>query len=148
MIRRIAYTEWTRCFSHISPYSGVVDTIKKLRALPLKTAVLSDFPLSDRLERLGIDGLWDVKMSSEDTQYLKPSPKPFLMMAERLGMDPGRILYVGNNYEYDVMGAAAAGMKTALTGSCLNKKGKADIVFKTYKELWHKIIGLYSTGGV
>jgi putative hydrolase of the HAD superfamily len=148
LIKKVAYTEWNRCFSRIRPFAGTADTIRKLRMIHLKTAVLSDFPLADRLERLGLDNLWDVEMSSEDTQYLKPSPKPFLMMAEKLGVSPDRILYVGNNYEYDAVGAAAVGMQTALIGSGLNKKRKVDIVFATYKELWDKIIGLYSTGGV
>lgn len=148
LIHRIAYGEWNRCFSRICPFPGVRQTVVRLREIGLKTAVLSDFPLGDRLERLGLDGLWDVAMSSEDAGSLKPDPQPFRELAKRLEADPGRILYVGNNCEYDVGGAAAAGMQTALIGSCLNKKHKADIVFTNYKMLENKIIGLYSTGGV
>ncbi len=44
----------------------------------------------------------------------KPSPPFFRAAAERLGVEPGEILVVGDSPENDVAGAVAAGLRTAL----------------------------------
>ena len=43
----------------------------------------------------------------------KPEPKIFQLAASELGVDERRILFVGDNPEADILGAARAGMQTA-----------------------------------
>ena len=66
--------------------------------------------------------------------------KALRVEAEKLGVKPEEILYVGNSIKYDVMGARNYGMKTAylLKGfrKIFNIKcSLADISFKNYRQL-------------
>jgi phosphoglycolate phosphatase len=48
----------------------------------------------------------------DSTPHLKPHPAPLLFAAERLQLDPGECLYVGDDLR-DVQAARAAGMRSA-----------------------------------
>jgi putative hydrolase of the HAD superfamily len=76
-------------------------------------AVLSDYPVKNKLAYLGLDNLWDCALSSEEACYLKPHIAPFRYVAAKLQEPPEQILYVGDIYEYDIAGAHNAGMKAA-----------------------------------
>ena len=40
----------------------------------------------------------------------KPDPRAFRLLADRLGVEPGEILFIGDDVERDIAGATAAGM--------------------------------------
>jgi len=118
LIEGRVYTHWYKTFRKLRPFEGLNECIGEFRKAGLKVGVLSDFPIRHRLEDLGLEGPWDCAFSSEETGYLKPHPQAFQVLANRLGMLPSEILYVGNSYTYDVLGAFSAGMPCAhLTGS-------------------------------
>ena len=129
------YTRWYRIFRSLKPYPGLRETIADFRARGLKLAILSDFPIRHRLTDLGLDGPWDLAFSSEETGFLKPHPRPFEVMAERLGLPTEEILYVGNSYTYDVEGAWAAGMPCAHLTRKPRAGGKAVLSFSRYGDL-------------
>ncbi len=130
LIDRVIYGEWMCLLRRIHPFPHVRATLLRLRGLGLKLGLLSDFPVERKLEFLGLQGLWDTSFCSEDTGYLKPHPSPFQRLARDLGVEPRRILYVGDSVSYDVQGAAAAGMHTALVG---RRHPAADLCFRSYE---------------
>ncbi len=138
-IRNQIYGRWEQLYRTIKPFRGVRQAWLELRNMGLKTGLLSDFPLGNKPEALGIADISDAFCCSEETGYLKPDGKPFLYLAETLGFDPEEILYVGNSYEKDIIGARAAGMKTALivspTFHAERRYPLADIIFRRYGEL-------------
>lgn len=139
------YDGWKSVFPKIKPYKYVVEVITLLKQKGFKIALLSDFLIEQKCNVWGILPLCDVALSSEEVGALKPSPHPFLALAKGLNLPPKKILYVGNNVEYDVMGAGAVGMKTAMIKkglfSFLHTDYKtADIVFSDYRQLLSKII--------
>jgi len=129
------YRRWDRSFRCIRPFPYVKETLLALRRKGLKTGALSDFPINNKLRYLGIEDLFDCAESSEDSGYLKPHRIPFLRLANRLELAPEEILYVGNSYKYDVIGAMEAGMRTAWITRPGSDKGKADFCFSSYREL-------------
>lgn len=135
LIEGRVYTRWYKIFRKLRPFPGLVEAIAAFREAGLKTAVISDFPIRHRLEDLGLAGPWDCAFSSEETGYLKPNPQPFRLLAERLGLDVSEILYVGNSYTYDVLGAAGAGMPAAHLTSNPRAGGRAALSFRHYDEL-------------
>ncbi len=138
ILKENLYDEWDNYFSRLKSYPYVKDFIQNLRKRGIKTAAMSDFPIGRKLEYLGLDDLWDAAFSSEETGYLKPSPVPFTRMAELLKIENNQILYVGNNYKYDIIGAAEAGMKTAFLGR--EKAGfLADFYFESYIDLENQL---------
>ncbi len=113
LIEARVYTRWYRIFKKLKTFPGVAETIDAFRAAGLKVAVLSDFPIRHRLVDLGLNGPWDCSFSSEQTGYLKPHPRAFQVLAERLALPPQEVLYGGNSYSYDVLGALSVGMPCA-----------------------------------
>jgi putative hydrolase of the HAD superfamily len=81
----------------------------------LKLAVVSDAPRREawlRLCYLNLHHMFDVVVTHEDTGERKPSPAPFRLVLERLGVQPAEALMVGDWPERDVAGAGALGIRT------------------------------------
>jgi histidinol phosphatase-like enzyme len=60
-----------------------------------------------------------------DVGAMKPSPVPFISISQRTGVHPSRILFIGDSFEKDVIGATACGMTGGLI---LRKDFKTQIV--------------------
>lgn len=139
IIDRYFYRRWEKTFSRIKPYGNVKSVIKSIKAMKLKTAVLSDFPIGEKLRYFGLEGLWDVELSSEQTGYLKPHKEPFLALSDKLGLKPGEVVYVGNSYSYDVVGSKGAGMIAGHLASSEKEGSIADFTFSSYSDFMDKI---------
>jgi putative hydrolase of the HAD superfamily len=113
-IETAVYRGWEPLYKKVALFPHVIQTLSALKERGLKLGLLSDFPPERKIEFLGLSGFWDAVLCSEEVGRLKPDPKSFLAMAEKLGTLPERVLYVGNSRRYDIAGARNVGMKTAL----------------------------------
>ena len=146
LLTKIVYAGLSSYFYKIKPYKGAIELIKDLKNAGIKTALLSDFPPEQKGDIWGAKDLCDVVLGTEETGALKPSPAPFLKMADLLGVPRGEILYVGNSHKYDVTGAKNAGMKAAWLvqpeKGLLGIKSKlADFTFWKYSQLRSLLLG-------
>lgn len=139
-IKRWLEVELDGVYRRLSPFPYVSQCLDALRRAGLKTAVMSDFPIGNKLDYLGLADGWDCRLSSEDSGYLKPRAEPFAMLAECLDELPEHIVYIGNSYEYDIIGARHAGMQTAYLSRGKPKGRDATISFSSYHELAPKIL--------
>ncbi len=138
------YISWRTKFKKIKPYPKAKAAIEALKNKKLKIAVLSDFVPEQKNDIWGILPLCDKVLGSEYIGALKPSKLVFENLAKHLEVKPEEILYVGNNFEYDILGAKQVGMKTAYIANPISlffhkissKKNneKADIYFSNYKQ--------------
>ena len=80
--------------------------VRELRAQGLRTALLSN---AGGCGRPHWADLFDVVVLTENEAVRKPDPAAFLLVAERLGVAPGRCVCV-DDLVPNVRGAAAAGM--------------------------------------
>jgi len=137
-IDRMIYRGWEPLFKKIKLFKAVKETLAAMRGKNFKLGLLSDFPPETKLEYLGVGGIWDAVLCSERCGALKPHPLSFIKLAEALSLKPEEILYVGNSYPYDVIGAAKAGMKTAWLKPALQpvKKPTPDFSFNNYRQLY------------
>jgi putative hydrolase of the HAD superfamily len=139
LISRRLYGEVASLFARVRPYTGLVPALDALKAAGLRLAVLSDLPPETKLEHLGLSGYFEAALCAEDSGFLKPEPEPFLMLASRLGLEPSRILYVGNSPAYDIVGAKAVGMGTALVSprgrTAAGMRSAPDLIFRDWREL-------------
>jgi putative hydrolase of the HAD superfamily len=143
----LIYRGWEEVFKRIPLFPDLKETLREFRDSGIKLGVLSDLPPDRKLENLGLSGIWDVQLCSELSGGLKPNKTPFLTLAEKMGLPPERILYVGNSVSYDVLGSKNAGMKAALIVPSLLRRrrsggrpggeraGYADFVFSSYRQL-------------
>jgi len=120
-------------FARVRPYEGVAAALDELARSGLRLALLSDLPPGRKLELMGLAGRFELALCSEASGALKPAREPFAMLAEALGLPPGRILYVGNVAKIDVAGAKEAGMATAI----ISRKPApgADLRFRDWRKL-------------
>jgi putative hydrolase of the HAD superfamily len=140
MIAEQIYSAWEKLFDGVKPYPYVRASLDILRESGLKLAVLSDFPLGSKLKSLGLDGIWDAELCSEELGALKPHPLPFRRLAESLGLPPQKILYVGNSLTYDIAGARNAGMMTALRRRPGFGVRNAGFTFDDYRQLQEYVL--------
>lgn len=67
------------------------------------------------LEVLGLDACFEVILISGELGFRKPHPFVFHRLIDRLGVEPGRTLFVGDDPEPDIQGAQQAGMHPVWT---------------------------------
>jgi putative hydrolase of the HAD superfamily len=150
---RLIYRGWEPHFKKVRLFPFVTETLRTLKEAGVKLGLLSDFPPGTKLEYLGLSGLWDAVLCSEEIGRLKPDPLPFRELVSAMTYPPEEILYVGNSFTYDVSGASQAGMKTAwITPAWQTRrkeklrkrdmgqagqelKGEADFIFHDYRQL-------------
>lgn len=66
------------------------------------------------LDRLGVLNFFDAAVFSDEVGWLKPDKRIFTAAAEKLGVEIGRIIHIGDDLERDVWGAKQAGMRALL----------------------------------
>lgn len=88
---------------------------KVLKDRGVKIVVYSDYPcVKERMKAIGLAEeaeICDKLCSVQDFGALKPAPRPFLEIAEELGLRPCDCLVVGDREDTDGEGAALSGMK-------------------------------------
>jgi putative hydrolase of the HAD superfamily len=96
----------------VEPYPGVRGALEAAHARGLSLAVLSDYAPQEKLRHLGLDDLpWAAAIGGESLGVLKPGRRAFHQLAERLGLEPGAIVHLGDREDLDVDGALEAGFR-------------------------------------
>jgi putative hydrolase of the HAD superfamily len=146
LIERVIYEQWLNSIKTMRPYAGLREMIIRLRKAGFKTAVLSDLPLERKLSYLGLEGIWNFARSSEETGYLKPNAAAFRPLIQSLQVTPPEIIYIGNNYRYDVLGARAMGMITGFFSSRWIPGNLADYTFHRFSQVRQFLLSLLPSG--
>jgi HAD superfamily hydrolase (TIGR01509 family) len=91
--------------------------VEGLKRRGLRVAVVSnteDGRARDALEAAGLARLFDVVVDSHLVGLSKPDPAIFRHAVERLGVEPGEAVFVGDSYAHDALAARAAGLAAVL----------------------------------
>ncbi len=89
-------------------YPNVKYVISQLKRKKIKTAIVSDAPGIKawiRLTEIGLQDMFDVVVTFDDTKVIKPDKKPFKIALKRLGVKPNEVIFVGDNLKRDIVGA-------------------------------------------
>jgi HAD superfamily hydrolase (TIGR01549 family) len=94
---------------------GAKETLERLHGTVPLAAVTNGAPemQSVKLRTLGADDYFETVVHGGYDAPAKPSPEPFQVALDTLGVDPGRAIHVGNSLSSDVAGAKAAGVAAA-----------------------------------
>ena len=97
-------------------FPDVVPALETMRSIGLRLAVISNFDerLPDLLAGLDLARRVDLVVPSSSLGLAKPNPRLFRHVLERLEVDAGAALHVGDHDLEDVEGARAAGMEAML----------------------------------
>lgn len=111
----------------LEPYSEVIPTLKRLRQLRLKLAIVSDAPRLKawlRLVEMRLQDFFDVVVCFEDTGRYKHTGLPFKRALRLLHLKPEDCLMVGDWPERDIVGAKKLGIRTVFAKYGASEKSK------------------------
>lgn len=92
-------------------FPDVAQTLAALHEKGFPLALVTNKPtpfVAPLLESLGIDAWFGVVIGGDDVKNKKPHPEPLLLVAEKLGLAPNELLFVGDSRN-DILAAKAAG---------------------------------------
>lgn len=101
-------------FASFSP--GALETVRAIDADGRRIGIVSNGNArvqNAKIDALGLRPYLDVVVISEAVGLRKPDPAIFALAVEQLRVDTGSTLFVGDNPEVDIVGAARAGLQTA-----------------------------------
>ncbi|MEM2981829.1 MAG: HAD-IA family hydrolase [Candidatus Bathyarchaeia archaeon] len=142
LIKMLTRSYWLAYAKAAKPYPDTEEVLLYLKERGYLLGLVSDSDRLPGMKRYRIEiqpfkNLFDLTLvAGEDTEETKPSPEPFLVAAEGLGVKPGECVYVGDKPFADVEGARKAGMKTILIyRRDWGFDAKPDLVLRSLSEL-------------
>lgn len=98
------------------PFPWATDVLRQIRQRGYRLALLSNWDLGARavLRSLELDSYFEVIVISSEVGFEKPDVRIFHALLAELNCSPDEVVYVGDNYYDDVVGANAAGIEAVL----------------------------------
>jgi putative hydrolase of the HAD superfamily len=110
-------------YMEIKPHAGLHEVLGKLSASGVKLGIVTNGYESDLekiLPKLSLQVSFDVLVAADTIGKKKPDPEIFLYAVRMLGVKPNEVVFVGDEYEIDYIGAKEAGLIPIL----FQQKGK------------------------
>jgi putative hydrolase of the HAD superfamily len=107
------YDEYRKRYYAVFP--GVIELLSELRAAGKKLGIVTNGFAETHYEKIAllrIGEFFDALFIADELGMLKPDPLLFAHACTTLGSAPARTAMVGDRYDRDVKGAAAAGLFT------------------------------------
>ena len=127
-------------YKEMKPYKRTKETLKQLKALKLKLAIITDAPrlkAYQRLEAMKLTKYFDAVICYEDTNKTKESTLPFQKALKKLKVKPNEVLHVGDNLNRDINSAKKLGIRSCLAkyGQTNKSKEKPDIIINSIHDI-------------
>jgi FMN phosphatase YigB (HAD superfamily) len=115
-----------------------LEVLGRLRECGVGTAILSNSPWGSpaglwqaEMRRLGLAEAVDLCVFCGQVGWRKPDRRAFEYVLQRLGLQPGDCLFVGDDPRWDVQGPEAIGMDAVL----IDRTGRAEGAIHSLREL-------------
>ena len=110
-----------KSYARASPlFYDTLSTIHRLKKAGFRIGMVSDSDGTPgmKMKRIRrqpfLKSLESIVVAGEDTPSVKPSRRPFALVAERLALQPRNCVYIGDNPNTDIEGAKGVGMMMIL----------------------------------
>jgi FMN phosphatase YigB (HAD superfamily) len=110
---------------------GVAELFDCLRRTGRQLAAWSDYPVSDKLEALGLKVDLQTWSGEEGVAALKPNPAGLAQLLDRAGREAGETLMVGDRFDRDWEGAAAIGVSAIIRSRRADRRAPT---FRDYRD--------------
>lgn len=97
-------------------FDDVATTLDELKKRGLKLGLISNIEkdMTATLDKLGLSSRLDIVVTSQDAGFTKPHKEIFQYALKKAGVKPAEAVYIGDQYQVDIIGAKQAGMKGVL----------------------------------
>lgn len=136
----------------LPPHGDARPALTRLREAGRRQVALTNSPLAvarAQLEHAGLLSLFDDVLSADEVRQLKPGPRPYRLVATRMGVDVADVMLVAA-HDWDISGALAAGARGAFIarpGMVPNPLGRQpDVVAANLGELTTELLGSRGRG--
>ena len=128
---------WNYMLENMCLFKGAEELLCYLKNKGVQLAICTDLTTHiqhRKVRKLGLDQYINVIVTSEEVGVEKPNIKMFLTVLDKLKMSPDEVLYVGDSYERDMVGAKKCGMRTYWYNPEGKKIEKINMVDKEFKD--------------
>jgi HAD superfamily hydrolase (TIGR01549 family) len=107
---------WFNLKLKMALFDDVTPALYELKKRGLTLGLISniDRDISATYDHLGLDKWLQLKVTSQDVGVTKPHPEIFQAALQKAKVEPLEAIYVGDQYEIDVLGANRVGMRGIL----------------------------------
>lgn len=135
--------EAVNTMGYLEIYPEVAPILEELKGKGYILSMISNMMLPgklliQKLKQNNILQYFNTVTISSDIGFIKPRKEIFLKTLEMDSLKPHEVLFVGDTYSQDIIGAKSIGMKTAWLNcrqEVLNGEEAADITIKSLREL-------------
>ncbi len=109
----------------VTPYEGVIDTLKALKKAGKKIYILSNAQsvfTADEVKMVGLYELFDGVIYSSDTGYKKPAGEFFDVIFKKYNLKKEESIYIGNDQNTDIKGADDYGIDSLYIYTSISPK--------------------------
>lgn len=106
--------EWNTGVRDIDGLAAMLDALGQHHRLAVVTNTHAPDLVPGHLRRMGLDGAFDAVITSVEVGHRKPHAAIYAAALGRMGVDPGRCLFVGDTPGPDYDGPRRAGMEARL----------------------------------
>ncbi len=108
--------KWQQSAFKLVLFDDVMPVLNHLRELGLILGLISnvDRDITSLCQELGLSVLLQVVITSQEVGFNKPQPEIFQEALKQTGVKSSEAIYVGDQYQIDVVGANEAGMRGVL----------------------------------
>ena len=113
-------------YSQRKLYEDTVPVLDAMQKAGLKLGIVSNTTNPPDMKRyelalFGLEAYFDFGIYSSEVPFRKPHPSIFKLAVRKMDLLPEKVLFVGDSYEADIVGAHRVGMATAW----VNRDGRA-----------------------
>jgi len=136
-----------KTYAGASPvFYDTMSTIHRLKKAGFRLGMVSDSDGTPgmKMKRIRrqpfLKSLEAIVVAGEDTPGVKPTRRPFTLVARRLGLQPGNCVYIGDNPNTDIEGAKGVGMMMILVRRRGPKGGHPDYLVRSLSDVARLLI--------
>jgi putative hydrolase of the HAD superfamily len=107
---------WLKIELKMTLYDDVAPTLTELKGRGLTLGLISnvDRDIDAVYNELGLADWLGLKITSKDVGFTKPHPEIFRAAIKEAKVEPAEAIYVGDQYQIDIVGAEGVGMRGIL----------------------------------
>ena len=130
------------------PFADAIPVLSELHVAGYRLGVVSNWTatLGSTLGHVGLSEYFETVACSALIGAMKPDPRIFRHALATLGCEAANALYVGDNYEADVLGARGAGLDAVLLVRDGARESEDDAATTTIRSLL-ELPGILEAGG-